>query len=164
MTKKLLLGVLIVLFGFGAAVASADPTAEPVPGTDNSVRAWGDNRYETSLAISQLAWTPDVTYIVFIATGENFPDALSLGASAVGLGPLLLVRPDSVPAGVGAEVNRLEPCAIIVAGGADVVNDSVVQALDGFADPTSTKCQLTTTSSGSSGTKNWAAVRQQFGQ
>jgi putative cell wall-binding protein len=162
-TKKLLLGGAIVLFAFSATVASAAPTLEEVPGTSNSVRAWGDTRYETSLAISQLAWTPDVTYIVFLATGENYPDALSLGASTVALGPILLVKPDAVPSGVAAEVNRLEPCAIVVAGGTDAVHDSVVQALDDFADPTSTKCQLST-SSANSGAKNWAAVRQQFGQ
>jgi putative cell wall-binding protein len=157
-TKKLMAGGAIMLFVLGAAVASAAPTLEEVPGTDNSARAWGNTRYETALAVSQLAWTPDVTYIVFLATGENYPDALALGASTVALGPILLVKPDAVPAGVAAEVNRLEPCAIVVAGGTEAVSDEVVQALDGFADPTTTKCQL---SSGASGT-NWACMREQL--
>lgn len=137
-------GGVVLLLAIGAGVASAEPTLDPVPGTDNSVRAHGLNRYETSLALSQLVWGPEVTYIVFIATGENYPDALALGASTVGLGPILLVKPDQVPDGVAAEVQRLEPCGIVVAGGPSAVADTVVQALDGFADPTSAKCQLPT--------------------
>jgi hypothetical protein len=141
-TKKLLLGGSVALLAIGVAVAAfAAPTSGPVPGTNNSARVSGSDRYETSLAISQAIWTPSNTYIVFIATGENYPDALSLGASTAGAGPILLVHKDQLPTGVAAEVQRLAPCAIIVAGGTGVVADSVIQQIDPSADPSSTKCQ-----------------------
>jgi len=142
--KKLVLGVSVALFSIGATVAWAAPATESVPDTENSQRTWGDTRYETALAISQEVWDVDSTLLVFLATGENFPDALALGASTFGAGPILLVQHDQVPDGVADEVERLAPCGIVVVGGPGVVNDSVVQALDEFADPSTPKCELPT--------------------
>lgn len=52
-------------------------------GKDNIMRCYGSNRYETAYAIYQLgakvnAWSN----VAFIATGNNFPDALSAGPIA----------------------------------------------------------------------------------
>ncbi|HYM82938.1 MAG TPA: cell wall-binding repeat-containing protein, partial [Candidatus Dormibacteraeota bacterium] len=67
-------------------------------------RLAGADRYATAAAISQATFAPGVP-VAYIATGLNFPDALS-GAAAAGKtgGPVLLVPGDSVPAVVAQEL------------------------------------------------------------
>ena len=64
----------------------------------NVERIAGNNRYATAAAVSADTFTAGVP-VAYIATGEMFPDALS-GAGAAGMsgGPILLVRPDAIPA------------------------------------------------------------------
>ena len=47
-------------------------------------------------------------------------------------GPVLLVNQNSIPSETGAELNRLNPDQIIVAGGTGVVSASVQAQLDAF--------------------------------
>lgn len=72
------------------------------------VRIAGADRYETAVEISRQV--PVVSDQVLITSGENFPDAITAGwvSGALGL-PVLLVRPDSVPAVTRAELIRLAP-------------------------------------------------------
>ncbi len=81
------------------------------------------------------------TDVVYIATGENFPDALGAAAAAGAmLAPVLLVRPDSVPAETLAELNRLTPERIVIVGGTAVVSDGVKATLEGLGfSPTVTR-------------------------
>lgn len=66
------------------------------------------------------------TQVVYIATGENFPDALGAAATAaVGLGPVLLVRQDSIPGATLTELNRLRPPSVVIVGGPAVVSAGV---------------------------------------
>jgi putative cell wall-binding protein len=75
---------------------------------------------------------------VFVATGEDFPDALIAAPAAVALGsPLLLVRSDSLPAATAAEIQRLAPARIVVLGGTAAVNDATLDALRGLVPDTS---------------------------
>ncbi len=68
--------------------------------------------------------------MVYIATGSNYPDALSASAIAGAQGgPLLLVPNGSIPTVVWNELVRLQPKKIVIAGGADVVSESVAKAL-----------------------------------
>ena len=74
------------------------------------------------------------TPVVFVATGENFPDALgAAAASAVQRGPVLLVTRTSVPTVTADELTRLAPHVIYVAGGPAVVSDTVVNDLKNYA-------------------------------
>jgi spore germination protein YaaH len=96
-------------------------------------RLAGPDRYETAAAISANTFAPGVP-VAYVATGLNFPDALA-GAAAAGYvgGPLLLVKPDSIPAATAAELARLQPARIVVLGSAGVVSDGVAAALKAAA-------------------------------
>lgn len=98
-------------------------------------RLAGESRYETALAISK-RYTAGVP-AVFIATGSNFPDALSAAAAAslVG-GPLLLTPSDSLPNNVRAEIQRLKPKQIFIIGGPGAVSGAVFNAVKPLASKT----------------------------
>jgi putative cell wall-binding protein/peptidoglycan/xylan/chitin deacetylase (PgdA/CDA1 family) len=118
--------------GYDPLSATSAPTAAVIDVDPKTVRASGTDRYATSAAISAGAFAPGVP-VAYVASGANFPDALSGGAAG---GPVLLVTKDQVPAAIGAELARLQPAKIVVLGGAGVVSDAVVASLNGYA-PTS---------------------------
>ncbi|HET6380440.1 MAG TPA: S8 family serine peptidase [candidate division Zixibacteria bacterium] len=102
------------------------------------IRLAGLDRYATSAAISSATFVPGVPQ-VFIATGENFPDALAGGAVAAQYGsPLLLVKRTSIPPVVLDEIERLKPVQIFVLGGTGAVAESVRTQLAAYDDPAST--------------------------
>jgi len=71
---------------------------------------------------------------VYIATGENFPDALGAGpAAAVAGGPILLVRQNSVPSQTATELSRLKPNKIVLVGGTGVISSGVETQLAAWA-------------------------------
>jgi putative cell wall-binding protein len=84
----------------------------------------GDDRYATSVAVSAGTFPADVP-TAYLATGVGFADALA-GGPAAGLapGPLLLTRPECLPASVKAELDRLSPDKIVVLGGTTAVSDA----------------------------------------
>ena len=96
-------------------------------------RIAGANRYATAAAVSADTFAPGVA-AAYIATGANFPDALS-GVAAAGLSgaPILLTAPTAIPGDTAAELSRLQPGRIVVLGGAGVISDEVASALGGFA-------------------------------
>jgi len=88
----------------------------------------GANRYATAVATSVETYPdPDAVDIVVVATGENWPDALG-GTALAGTvsGPLLLTRPDELPAEVAAEIVRLDPKRAYVLGGPAAVSGAVL--------------------------------------
>lgn len=101
--------------------------------TGAATRHSGPTRYETAVEISKAAF-PGTAPIVFVASGTNYPDALSAGPAAVELGgPLLLTMPTSLPTAVRAELERLEPEQIIIAGGSGAVSNAVAAQLAQYA-------------------------------
>lgn len=93
------------------------------------VRVAGSDRYATAVELSKRAF-PTGADVVYVATGGNFPDALSAGpAAAAGNGPVLLTLSGSLPAVVKNEIARLSPARIVVVGGKSTVSDSVLNAL-----------------------------------
>ncbi len=96
-------------------------------------RLGGDDRYDVAVGISQKSF-PGTVPVLYIATGSNYPDALSAApAAAMQHAPLLLVPTDSIPANVTAEIKRLAPTKIIVAGGPASVSDAVFTQLSALA-------------------------------
>jgi len=86
------------------------------------------------MAVSSRAIAASATPVVYVATGENFPDALgAASAAAVNGGPVLLVQKNSIPAETKAELSRLSPDVIYVAGGTAVVSDAVFNELKAYA-------------------------------
>lgn len=107
-----------------------------VSGDSGVDRVAGANRYEAAANISRAAY-PETADVVYVASGENYPDALSAGpAAAHEGGPLLLVKPNEVPAVIGAEIARLNPDRIVVVGGLASVSADVFSALEALADET----------------------------
>lgn len=102
---------------------------DPGDGDVELVRWSGQTRYETAAVVS--AETFASADRVYVATGENYPDALAAGASGALLGsPVLLTAPTRLPSATVSEVERLGPSEIIVPGGTVAVSQDVVTALE----------------------------------
>ncbi|GAA3902535.1 cell wall-binding repeat-containing protein [Microbacterium invictum] len=118
---------IVVLGGEGAISATV---AEDLAGyTGGSVeRRSGADRYETSAATSAATFAAGVP-VVFLASGVEFPDALSGAALAARLGgPVLLTTPGAVPGSIEAELKRLKPTRLVVLGGTGAVSKAVADA------------------------------------
>lgn len=97
-------------------------------GTDVD-RISGADRFQVAVEISKAAFASSTT--VYIATGLNYPDALSAGpAAGVAGAPLLLTQTDELPAAVAAEITRLGATSAVVVGGPASVSPSVVEQLE----------------------------------
>ncbi|MCL6641183.1 MAG: cell wall-binding repeat-containing protein, partial [Candidatus Rokubacteria bacterium] len=133
---------LATIFAFGAepgaatgsppvaASAGRDHSASAIPDPSHAVvteRLGGTDRYATSVAISRRTFPEGGVPAVYLASGVGFADALAAGpAAAKEGGGLLLTRPDRLPADVAAELVRLAPAKVVVAGGPAAVSDAVV--------------------------------------
>ena len=115
----------IVVMGNYAAVSDAvvarlgafAPTVQRIGGSD---------RFETPVVLSQAIHGANSVSYAFIATADAYPDGLAVGPVAGLLGgPLLLVATNSLPAGVAAELQRLDPADVIIVGGPGAVSDTV---------------------------------------
>jgi putative cell wall-binding protein len=98
-------------------------------------RVAGADRFQTSVEIARAGW-PTGADVVFLASGETFPDALSAGPAAAKLdGPVLLTGKNTLPAVVEADLTRLHPSRVVVVGGVNAISNSVTQQLTqlGFA-------------------------------
>ncbi len=129
-------GEIVVIGGTGA-VSDAVKT-ELESHTDGPVsRVSGGDRYATAAAVSADAF-PAGAETVFVATGANFPDALSGGPGVInaedGEGPLLLVEAGSIPAATATELQRLSAKQVVVLGGTGAVSDAVKTQLEGYSD------------------------------
>lgn len=113
---------------WSAAAADAPEITFPA----GASRLSGAGRYDTAVAVSQ-KYSPGVE-AVFVATGQNFPDALSAAAAAASVGgPLLLTPSNALPAAVRAEIVRLAPETIYIAGSQGAVSSAVETSLRGIA-------------------------------
>ena len=105
---------------------------------DDVERIAGASRYETSLAIVNEAFGSDNTNAVFISTGRNYPDALAAGPAAHNLGGAVLLVDGLSTSGLTVQQNQLlidlgRP-DLFITGGENVVNASMVTALEATLD------------------------------
>jgi len=107
----------------GPSVVS-DATLEALRAFSADVdRLAGSTRYATAAAVSAALYESGAQF-VDLATGLNFPDALSAGPRG---GPLILVPPSGpLPMEVGAEVARLAPARIVALGSVGALSDAAV--------------------------------------
>jgi putative cell wall-binding protein len=98
----------------------------------NVSRLAGPDRFSASADISANNF-PANADTVYVASGMNFPDALS-GAPVAGrdFNPILLVPPTSIPASIAAEITRLNPATIVILGGPNSVSRDVQQQLASY--------------------------------
>jgi putative cell wall-binding protein len=107
----------------GPSVVS-DATLEALRAFSPDVgRLAGASRYATAAAVSAALYESGAPF-VDLATGLNFPDALSAGPRG---GPLLLVPPGGpLPAEVAVEVARLAPARLVALGSPGALSDAAV--------------------------------------
>jgi putative cell wall-binding protein len=136
----------LLLTGVGVSAAHAVATTPatvvaataPVSTARTVTRISGPDRYATAIAISQESF-PTHASTVFIATGTNYPDALSAAPAAVAQkAPLLLTTPDALLDSVRSELMRLAPSTIVIVGGTASISAGVQDSLGALA-PTVTR-------------------------
>ena len=110
------------------STSTPEPSPAPITFPAGTSRLAGADRYATAIAVSK-KYAPGVDS-VFVATGTNFPDALSAAAAAAHRnGPLLLTPTAALPSAVRDAIVRLQPKRIVIAGSAAVVSESVRASL-----------------------------------
>ncbi len=122
----------IYLVGGTGAVSTAVENALKVL-QPNTIRLAGANRYATGAAIVEEVWGGTTVPEVFIATGRNYPDALSAGAVAAAEGvPVVLVdgSRSTVPQATIDLIADLDPAQITIAGGIGAVSAGIASQLD----------------------------------
>jgi len=99
---------------------------------DATDRLYGASRYDTAARVSADSFA--AADVVFVGTGEKYPDALTGGAAASLLGvPMLITAPTSLPASTRAEIQRLGPDQIVLLGGTAAVAATVEAQLAALA-------------------------------
>ncbi len=112
---------------FVSAATNTAPSSERVSGAD---------RFLTSVTVSQHAFPGTNVPVAYIASGLDFPDALAAApAAGVQHGPVLLTMPDTIPASIITELNRLKPKKVIVVGGTTAVSAAAVKQLTDLGYP-----------------------------
>jgi putative cell wall-binding protein len=115
--------------------APDSPTTVTLVGEGRSpevLRVFGASRFGTAAALSAGRFSPGVD-VVYLATGSNFPDALTGGvAAALTEAPILLVTRATVPEETASELERLRPGSIVLLGGTGVIGPEVAIALERF--------------------------------
>jgi putative cell wall-binding protein len=124
----------IVVLG-GTQAVSETVMADLGDYTAGPVERWsGPDRFATAAEISARLVAPGALR-VYVATGLNFPDALTGGPAAAQDGaPILLVAPDAIPDATAAELTRLAPAEVVVLGGTAAVSNAVMAALTELTD------------------------------
>lgn len=126
-------GILLVEDFYGyirPADGDGDGTAVPDMGyaehfIPTEERISGPDRYQTAAELATSMWTTNKVAVV--VSGENYPDALAAASLAGQHGcPILLVRPESVPASTAAAFADLGTEEVILVGGPAAVKESVV--------------------------------------
>lgn len=105
-----------------------EATMPPPPHVVELGRTAGENRYATAIAVSEATYPASSVTTAVLATGRNFPDALSAaGLAGAYDSPVLLVG-DSVTASLTAEIDRLGASAVAIVGGTAAVPAAVEAA------------------------------------
>lgn len=125
-------GPQVMFIGVGAVVGGTytlTVSMTDAPVSPSLKRLSGADRYQTAVQVSQDTF-PTGADTVVVATGSNFPDALSAaGLCGVCDAPLLLVPKDTLPAAVSAEIDRLGATRAFIVGGTGAVSAAVESAL-----------------------------------
>jgi putative cell wall-binding protein len=121
---------LVVLGGTGVVSDEVAQEAAAAAGGATVIRLFGAERFATAAAVA--AGFPAPADVVFVATGLNFPDALTgTPAAALTESPILLTRPDALPVTTAGQLGRLAPRTIVILGGETAVSAQVATELAG---------------------------------
>jgi subtilisin family serine protease/putative cell wall-binding protein len=155
--KRLQPGRIVVLGGEGAVSGAVAGALEGY--TDGDVtRIQGSDRYATASAIAREMMTGVSTDVVYVASGQSFPDALAGAALAGSTGqPVLLTSTSTLPTATAARLSALRPSRIVVLGGPGAVSNAVRDRLRDYTSGTVTRIY------GADRYATAAAVAGQFG-
>lgn len=123
---------IVVVGGTGSVNAAVyGQLAELVPSPTDITRQGGANRYASSRLIVDRAFGEAGVDRVYLATGRDFPDALSASAAA-GANNAAVILVDGLAGGLDAEtvalITKLNPRDIVLAGGTGVVSAGIEAA------------------------------------
>jgi PKD repeat protein len=129
-TKSALLALhpaRIVVLGGTGVISNTIKTKLATYTTGAVTRESGADRYSTAAAVATAEYSAPVP-VAYVATGQNFPDALA-GAAAAGSqhGPVLLIDSvhDTIPPATASALDALNPAHIVVLGGTGVVSNNI---------------------------------------
>lgn len=92
----------------------------------STTRLAGTDRYKTSVEISKSGWKDGSSQGAVLATGENYPDALSAAPLAKKINaPILLTNKDQLNSDTEAELKRLGVKTVYIIGGTGAVSPQV---------------------------------------
>ncbi|MEN8238991.1 MAG: cell wall-binding repeat-containing protein, partial [Actinomycetota bacterium] len=95
---------------------------------DLTQRIAGSNRYTTASSVAKLVDVSGGT--AYVASGEQFPDALAAGAAANATGAsLILVAKTFVPSSSLGTLDRIDPDRIVIVGGTAAIGSAVEDTL-----------------------------------
>lgn len=116
---------LVVVGGPTAVSSSTAAEIGRISGGVTVERRAGATRYETAVAMSQLAF-PNGTSTVFVASGIGFADALAATSALAAFdAALLLTAPGGLSNAMVEELQRLDPSQVYVIGGTSAVSETV---------------------------------------
>jgi putative cell wall-binding protein/uncharacterized protein YkwD len=117
--------------GGGGAGEPNDKEPNPIAVT----RLAGQNRSETAaLACARAFPNPNLVKAVIVATGDNFPDALAASYLAgVAGAPILLTPKNNLDNYTRAQITRLKPQTVYIAGGTGAVSAKVQEQIAALA-------------------------------
>lgn len=129
----------IVVLGGPPTVSEAVVTQLRAYASGTVTRRAGPDRYGTAASISATAFAPGLP-VAYVASGQNFPDALAtVPLATVKAAPILLTRADVLPAATATELARLRPGRIVIVGGPEVVSIAVATQLAAYTTGTVTR-------------------------
>lgn len=137
----------IVVGGPGAVGDVVMAALDTLPGVGVE-RLGGGSRYDTARLVAErtkaeLGTAYDGT--VFLSTGSNYPDALAASPLATAKGwPILLTKPDALPAETVLALTNLDATKVLVLGGTGAVSDAAKIQAEGIVGATATRLSGTT--------------------
>lgn len=115
----------VYILGQTVAVSQYVEDSVKNSGFSNVIRLGGADRYGTAARISEHLGVAQSRPVV-IASGQKFPDSLSVSSIAAAQQyPLLIVNPNSIPNEVKEELVRLNPSMVYIIGLQGAVSDQV---------------------------------------
>ncbi|MCL4555038.1 MAG: cell wall-binding repeat-containing protein [Actinobacteria bacterium] len=123
-------GVTHVSFWSVDNVGNIEATRTTTVSIVERVRHEGVNRYQTAIEVSRRTFSAAGS--VVLASGEDFPDALSAASLAGALeAPVLLTMRNALPDGLLAEVERLRATKVYIIGGTGAIAPEVARSITG---------------------------------
>ncbi|MCR2824306.1 cell wall-binding repeat-containing protein [Microbacterium sp. zg.Y909] len=123
---------VVIVGGTGAVSAAVERAIKALPFKPTVQRIAGADRYETSRNLAKATWAASELGTAYLATGSDFPDALSASPAAAHFdGPVVLVRGTSpaMDAGTLSLLRSLGVDSVEIAGGAGAVSAGIEREL-----------------------------------